>query len=162
VNDPVLRARQALASLRVDPVSPLCATRELAESAVDLAFLDLAGFRGFNNSHGQDAGDAVLAELAAALREIPAAAVIRDGGDEFLIVGAPTRATLAEALDAFRRGWPARFAARFGEGTPVVSRILTTSGQGKDLRSMRERLGRALTSLKGANPPGVEGLLVTL
>jgi GGDEF domain-containing protein len=145
-----------------DLVRLLWATRELAESPVDLAFLDLAGFRAFNNTHGQDAGDAVLAELAAALREIPAASVIRDGGDEFLVVGAPTRAPLAEALDAFRRAWPARFKARFGEGAPVVSRILTTSGQGKDLRAMRERLGRALTSLKRASPPGVEGLLVTL
>jgi diguanylate cyclase (GGDEF)-like protein len=67
------------------------AVSELAASRVDVAFLDLAGFRAFNNAHGQDAGDAVLAELAAALREIPSAAVVRDGGDEFLVVGAPTR-----------------------------------------------------------------------
>ena len=89
-------------------------------------------------------------------------AVSRHGGDEFLVVGAPTRSGLAAALDAFRRAWPARFAARFGEGTPVVSRILTTSGQSKDLRAMRERLGRALTPLKRAAPPGPDGLLVTL
>jgi diguanylate cyclase (GGDEF)-like protein len=81
-----------------DLVRLFCATRELAESAVDLAFLDLAGFRAFNNTHGQDAGDAVLAELAAALLEVPAARVIRDGGDEFLVVSAPTRAPLADAL----------------------------------------------------------------
>ncbi len=145
-----------------DLVRLFSATRELGEAAVDLAFLDLAGFRAFNNARGQDVGDAVLAELATALQEIPAASVIRDGGDEFLVVGAPERAGLPGSLDAFRRAWPARFAARFGAGTPVVSRILSTSGHGRDLRAMRERLGRALSSLKNAGPPGVEGVLVSL
>jgi GGDEF domain-containing protein len=138
------------------------ATRELAESQVDLAFLDLAGFRAFNNAHGQDAGDAVLAELARALRDIPTAAIVRDGGDEFLVVGAPTRAGLAEALHDFRRAWPARFRARFGERTPVASRILVTSGPGKDLHAMRGELGRSLGPLKSGQAPGSEGILVTV
>jgi GGDEF domain-containing protein len=137
----------------------LAATRELAESHVELAFLDLAGFRAFNNANGQDAGDAVLAEFARALAEISTAAIVRDGGDEFLVVGAPTRRGLAEALDDFRRAWPARFRARFGEGKPVASRILVTSGPGKDLRAMRERLGRSLAPLKSAQAPGPDGVL---
>lgn len=138
------------------------ATRELAEARVELAFLDLAGFRAFNNAHGQDAGDAVLAEFARALGEISTAATVRDGGDEFLVVGAPTRTGLAEGLDEFRRAWPARFRARFGEGTSVASRILVTSGPGKDLRAMRERLGQSLAPLKIAPPPGPESMLVAV
>lgn len=137
------------------------ATPELADAKVELAFLDLAGFRGFNNAHGQDAGDAVLAEVARALQEIPAAAVVRDGGDEFLVIGAPTRAGLTEALDTFRRAWPARFRARFGDGAPVASRILVTEGKGGGLRAMRERLGRSLAPLKNGAPVGAEGMLVT-
>jgi GGDEF domain-containing protein len=138
------------------------ATRELAESRVELAFLDLAGFRAFNNAHGQDTGDAVLAEFAQALREIPTAAVVRDGGDEFLVVGAPTCTGLVEALHEFRHRWPARFRARFGERTPVASRILVTSGPGKDVRAMRERLGRSLAPLKSAPAPGPESVLVAV
>jgi GGDEF domain-containing protein len=136
------------------------ATRELADARVELAFLDLAGFRAFNNAHGQDAGDDVLAEIARALVEIPAAAIVRDGGDEFLVVGAPTREGLKRDLDAFRRAWPARFRKRFGGEEPVVSRILVTSGAGRDLHAMRERLGRSLAPLKHAAPPGAEGMLV--
>jgi GGDEF domain-containing protein len=136
------------------------ATRALADSPVELAFLDLAGFRAFNNAHGQDAGDAVLGEVARALCEIPACAVVRDGGDEFLVLGAPTRAGLAESLDAFRQGWPERFRARFGAGAPVASRILVTRGAGADLRAMRERLGRSLGPLKSGPAPGDAGILV--
>jgi GGDEF domain-containing protein len=138
------------------------ATRELADSRVELAFLDLAGFRAFNNAYGQEAGDEVLAEFARALREIPAAAIVRDGGDEFLVVSAPTRTGLVQDLDDFRRVWPARFRARFADRTPVASRILVSSGPGEELRAMRERLGRSLAPLKGAPPPPAEGLLVTV
>jgi GGDEF domain-containing protein len=136
------------------------ATEALSESQVEVAFLDLAGFRAFNNAHGQDAGDAVLAEFAQALRSVPSAAVVRDGGDEFLLVGAPTRTRLAEALDDLRRKWPARFRTRFGDGAPVSSRILVTSGVGKELRAMRDRMGRSLAPLKSAPAPGPDGMLV--
>jgi GGDEF domain-containing protein len=128
-------------------------TPELAASVVEVAFLDLAGFRSFNNAHGQDAGDAVLSEVASSLRDIPAAVAVRDGGDEFLVLGAPTRRDLEADLDAFRRAWPARFRARFGDHTPVVSRILVTacaaapcaeraSGSGDRSRSRRARRSR--------------------
>ena len=137
----------------------LGATPGLAASRLELAFLDLAGFRAFNNAHGQDMGDAVLAEVARALSEIRSAAVVRDGGDEFLVIGAPTRTRLAEDLDAFRRAWPARFRVRFGDATPVSARILVTSGAGRDLRAIREHLGRSLAPLKHGLPPGPEGLL---
>ncbi len=129
---------------------------------MEVAFLDLAGFRAFNNAHGQDAGDAVLGELARALEGIPSTAVVRDGGDEFLVVGAPTRSGLSDALGRFLRAWPARFRARFGDTTPVASRVLTTSGPGGELRAMRERLGRSLAPLKSQPAPGPEGMMVAI
>lgn len=133
----------------------------LSKMDVELAFLDLAGFRAFNNAHGQDAGDAVLAEIAAALREdLHDAAVVRDGGDEYLVIGAPGRAGLADDLDAFRKRWPARFQKRFPDTTIVSARILVGKTRGDGLRGFREKLGQALAPLKHREAPGVEGMLV--
>ena len=133
----------------------------LAKSSVELAFLDLAGFRAFNNAHGQDAGDAVLAEIATALREeLDDAAVVRDGGDEYLVVGAPTRTGLAEDLDAFRKRWPERFARRFPGADVVSARILVGTATGNALRPLREQLGKALAPLKHRDAQGSDGLLV--
>ncbi|MCB0579351.1 MAG: diguanylate cyclase [Phaeodactylibacter sp.] len=121
----------------------------LAAAPCTLAFFDLIGFRAFNNAHGQDRGDDVLEELAAALMEIEGAAAIRDGGDEFLLVGAPG-ADLEAAIDRFEAAWPARFAARFGDvGETVRPRVLLGHvGRGDRLREAREALGRAVGELK--------------
>lgn len=144
-----------------DVASLFSALGGLSKADVELAFLDLAGFRAFNNAYGQDAGDAVLAEVATALREeLHDAATVRDGGDEYLVVGAPTRAGLADDLDAFRKRWPARFAKRFPGAGVVSARILVGRAPGSDLRALRERLGRSLAPLKMKEPPGAEGLLV--
>jgi diguanylate cyclase (GGDEF)-like protein len=144
-----------------DVASLFGALEGLAKNEVELAFLDLAGFRAFNNAHGQDAGDAVLAEIATALREeLEDAAVVRDGGDEYLVVGAPTRTGLAEDLDAFRARWPERFRKRFPGADIVSARILVGKARGSELRALRERLGKALAPLKHRDAPGPEGLLV--
>ncbi len=121
----------------------------LAATGTDVAFIDLIGFRAFNNRFGQDAGDEVLRVFGAAVSEIPSAATIRDGGDEFLVVGAPCRRSLLDDLDAFRKRWPALFVARFGEVPPVAPRILVRRGECGELRAMRERLGQEITTLKG-------------
>ncbi|MCA9607249.1 MAG: diguanylate cyclase [Myxococcales bacterium] len=122
----------------------------LASAPCTLAFLDLVGFRAFNNTHGQERGDAVLEELAAALMEVEGAAAVRDGGDELLLIGAPG-ADLGAAIDAFEAAWPARFAARFGTGAPVLPRILIGDvGRGDRLRHAREVLGRAVADLKNS------------
>ena len=132
----------------------------LADATVPIAFLDLAGFGAFNNAFGQDLGDAVLAAIARELMAIDFARAIRDGGDEFIVVGAPSRAGLDRDLDAFRRAWPARFHAAFGADVPAVApRILVTDAKGRELRQARERLGRGMGKVKDASkslsPEGV-------
>ena len=71
-----------------------------------LGFIDLIGFRAFNNRYGQDAGDEVLRLFATQLKTIPLACAVRDGGDEFLVIGAPCRDPLAADLQ--RSWWPGR------------------------------------------------------
>jgi GGDEF domain-containing protein len=135
----------------------------LATAETEVAFLDLAGFRAFNNAHGQDAGDAVLAAFAAELARLDAASAIRDGGDEFVVLGAPARTGLARDLQAFRRAWPGLFRARFGADAPTVAaRILVTRTRGASLRQARETLGRTIGTLKNRDKPGPEGLLVEI
>ena len=62
----------------------------LAKAPIDLAFIDLAGFGEFNNALGMDMGDRVLRTFAQALARIPGTMAIRDGGDEFIVLGPPT------------------------------------------------------------------------
>lgn len=134
----------------------------LASAETEIAFIDLIGFRTFNNKFGQTAGDDVLRELATELVTLDATCTVRDGGDEYLVVGAPTRTGLRDTMDAFRReAWPRRFRAVFGEGVPPVApRILVTRTPGRDLRKAREELGRGITSLKHEIADPVSGILV--
>ena len=133
----------------------------LAAAETELAFIDLAGFRAFNNAHGQDAGDNVLAAFAGELSRLDASVAIRDGGDEFLVVGAPARGALPRDLDSFRQAWPTAFRARFGADVPPVApRILVTKTRGAELRAAREVLGRTIATLKDRGKPGPEGILV--
>jgi GGDEF domain-containing protein len=87
----------------------------LGREEVDVAFLDLVDFGAWNNALGMERGDALLAALAAELRTIPGALAIRDGGDEFLVVGRPTAHGLVEQLETFRRAWPGRLRAILGD-----------------------------------------------
>lgn len=121
----------------------------LASSSVRMAFMDLAGFRAFNNQYGQDLGDAVLAAFADELQEIPDSMTIRDGGDEFLVLGAPMGSDLPESIRAFRERWPSRFVEEFGsDAPPVTARVLLATVDGSRLREARERLGREVGALK--------------
>ena len=124
----------------------------LGDTPIEVAFLDLAGFGVFNNRHGMAMGDAVLREFAHALAEVPGTMAIRDGGDEFLSLGAPGGTGLAQALDAFRRAWPARLKARFGPEAKVAPRILVTRTTGAHLVEARDDLGRRIAELKTAYP----------
>lgn len=132
----------------------------LSRCHVELAFIDLVGFRAFNNRFGQDRGDEVLRVFARELDSISSTRAIRDGGDEFLLLGAPTRTGLEAAIDEFRRAWPARFAATFGgDVPPVAPRVLLGHTRGAALRHARERLGREIGSMKHDVIPGPEGVL---
>jgi GGDEF domain-containing protein len=123
--------------------------RGLAGAACKVCFLDLAGFRAFNNAYGQARGDAVLAAFARELGSIDECVAIRDGGDEFLLVGAPTGRTLGSAIEALRDRWPGRFVELFGEDAkPVVARFLVAEVAGNGLRNAREELGRMVGELK--------------
>jgi GGDEF domain-containing protein len=133
----------------------------VASEPIDVAFVDVAGFGAWNTAHGQVAGDEVLTLLAATLDEIPAARVIRDGGDEFLVIGAPRRDAMDSHLQSLLDAWPTRWAAAFGS-LPIVSpRMVVMAARAGDLRSARERLGRSIGDLKVLAPdPGPHGILV--
>lgn len=133
----------------------------IAAAPVEIAFGDLAGFREFNNAFGQEMGDRVLRTFATALSEVDASLAIRDGGDEFLVVGAPTRRDLADDLERFGAAWPPRFAAEFGPAADVVRpRFVVAAVEGRDLRSAREHLGRAISGVKADVPePPPEGVV---
>jgi GGDEF domain-containing protein len=133
----------------------------IASSPVGIAFGDLAGFREFNNAHGQEMGDRVLRTFATALSEIDASLAIRDGGDEFLVIGAPTRRDLVPDLERFRAEWPARFGRAHGATATVVApRFVVAEVVGRDLRDGRDRLGRAISGVKAEAPdPPPEGVL---
>jgi GGDEF domain-containing protein len=132
----------------------------IAGAPVAIAFGDLAGFREFNNAFGQEMGDRVLRTFATALSELDASLAIRDGGDEFLVVGAPTRRDLAEDLERFGAEWPARSAGSTARGRVVAPRFVVSSVEGRELRAARERLGRAISGVKAEAPdPPPEGVL---
>jgi diguanylate cyclase (GGDEF)-like protein len=132
----------------------------LSAAQLELAFIDLIGFRAFNNRYGQQRGDDVLRVFAQELGSLADARVVRDGGDEFLVIGAPTRTGLASELDRFRQQWPARFAACFGADVATVApRIVVGRARGDALLRARESAGRAIIALKDLPEIGTAGVL---
>jgi GGDEF domain-containing protein len=122
----------------------------LADRRLEVAFCDLANFGTFNSTYGQAAGDGALAVFAATLQgELPGCRVVRDGGDEFVIVGPPTWSGLRAELDRFVATWPARFRDRFGDGPTMVSpRISGMTVRAASLLAAREALGLRIGALK--------------
>ncbi len=131
----------------------------LSSARIELAFIDLAGFRAFNNAYGQERGDDVLRVFGKALTTLPLVRAIRDGGDEFLLVSAPGTQGLEHRVHQFRGTWPEIFREAFGpEVPPVAPRVLVGHTTGAGLMSARETLGRAITGLKHDLIPGPEGI----
>jgi len=147
----------------IDIANLLASLPGLAPTSLELAFIDLIGFRAFNNHFGQDAGDDVLRRFATELKTIPVSRAIRDGGDEFLVIGAPSRGELEADLRVFMTAWKARFHAVFGADVPAVTpRVVVSSGRASELRGLRQRLGREITALKTLESIPETGVLVTV
>ncbi len=76
----------------VDPLTGLPNRRALDETlnrlsgGYSLAMVDIDHFKAFNDQHGHAAGDSVLRNVAARLRQTASGAVFRYGGEEFCIV----------------------------------------------------------------------------
>ena len=118
---------------------------------MDVAFLDLAGFRAFNKRHAsQDEGDRLMGVLGAALRDIPGILPARIGGDEMLLLGKPT-AAIGDAIAAWRAAWPARLRMA-GFSDIVAPRILIGKGPVRDISSLRRDLGEGIFRMKEQYP----------
>jgi len=84
-----------------------------ADSPVLLAFIDLDDFKAINDTHGHDAGDRFLIEVAHRLREglRERDMVARHGGDEFVVLtagaynpGVPAERALRERIETLVEG----------------------------------------------------------
>jgi GGDEF domain-containing protein len=136
---------------------------KLSAQPMIAAFIDLAGFGKFNNRFGQDTGDEVLRKFAGHLTaSLPGGRPVRDGGDEFLVIGTPTGTRLGEDLEAMRASWPGVFHAAFGADVPPVApRVVVVPCRCGELRAARRYLGRSIAGLKAAHPaPPPEGVVV--
>lgn len=131
----------------------------LAGASVDIAFIDLAGFGVFNHDYGMERGDHVLRTFAQALARISGAMAIRDGGDEFIILGTPTGTALPVRMATFREDWAAEFAETYGGGI-VAPRILTATTTGARIVDARNELGLRIAQVKdetlSVGPVGVQ------
>lgn len=136
----------------------------LAAAPWEVAFLDLIGFRAFNNQRGMAEGDRALAVFAGALRDVPGVSAIRDGGDEFLAVAAPAGRGpgLADRMRAFLLAWRGGFDAVFPGAPPVAPRVLVGRAPGRDLVALRDGLGRAIGKLKHVRDQPIAGFVVDL
>jgi GGDEF domain-containing protein len=120
----------------------------LAAAPLSLAFCDLIRFREFNNARGQEEGDRLLRRFAEVLDSVPRARPIRDGGDEFLVIGAPTGGSLVDSLSELLARWRTVVAAEFPGAPPVAPRIVVAATTGGRLLASREQLGRAIGRAK--------------
>jgi len=125
----------------------------LARSRIEIAFIDLAGFGAWNTRFGQSLGDRVLRSFAQTLAEIPGTVSTRDGGDEFVVLGAPTADGLEPKMRAACAAWQVRFRTEYGaELAPVRPRVLITTTSGGRLLAARDALGFAIGTLKARWP----------
>ena len=132
---------------------------------IDIAFIDLAGFGVFNNGFGMEMGDRVLRTFAQAIARVPGTMAIRDGGDEFIVLGTPTGIGLPARMTAMRAAWADEFASTYGHGV-VAPRVLTATTTGERIVDARNILGievaRVKERLSSVGPLGVQVDLGTL
>jgi len=132
----------------------------LSAAPVEVGFLDMAGFGVWNTGYGQAAGDELLALLTSELRTLPESRTIRDGGDEFLVIGAPEAVGLEERLRALFTRWATVSRERYPDLPVVPLRASVTVTRADGLRTARENLGRWIGEVKHAYPdPPPEGVV---
>jgi hypothetical protein len=132
----------------------------LAGAPIEIAFLDLADFGAWNTEHGQAAGDELLARLTAVLRGVAESRTIRDGGDEFLVVGAPLAEGLEDKLRTLFARWAEHSEATSADLPSVALRGVITTTRADAMRTAREDLGRWIGVIKAEFPePPPEGVL---
>lgn len=136
--------------------------RRRARSAAPLSFLiaDIDHFKSINDTHGHDAGDRVLVEVAAALRRSTREQdiVARWGGEEFLVVLPDSGPEAAAAVgERIRRETLRTCAAGAGLPTPVTLTIgVVVHRNGETFGDAVGRADRALYRGKEAGRDRVE------
>lgn len=93
---------------------------------VVVLLVDLVGFKAINDTHGHDAGDAILATVAGRLATVagPAGLAARLGGDEFAVVTTGPAGRRADA-DAWLSDWLHRLHSRLTTPVTVDGQALT-------------------------------------
>lgn len=128
-----------------------------AHSNVQLAMIDLDGFKDINDSLGHGAGDALLVALARRLRELlPEAVIGRLGGDEFAVLFSPERpvgrARLLELVAGLST--PIEYGQlRFGVSASLG--FLDAPSKGLTVKDCLERADHAMYSAKTEQGPSV-------
>lgn len=84
-------------------IESVVASALASEATTMVAFIDLDGLKGINDTIGHEAGDALIAEAAWRLRtNLPNAPAARIGGDEFLVVAPASEADTIAFASAVR------------------------------------------------------------
>jgi diguanylate cyclase (GGDEF)-like protein/PAS domain S-box-containing protein len=96
------------------------------ENMLAVAFIDLDGFKGVNDTHGHEAGDHVLTTIAARMREVlrEGDTLARNGGDEFVAL----LVDLATTSDA----------------QPMLTRLLDAASQCIEFHGMQLRVSASI------------------
>lgn len=108
-----------------------------------LAMIDIDHFKGFNDSHGHDAGDRVLQAVAKLLRRHAGGEAFRFGGEEFCIVYPGRRSqTAMQSLESTRAALEARrieVRSAGKKGPPKPKQVQVTLSAGLAARNEHQR-----------------------
>lgn len=117
--------------------------------SVSVVFFDLDHFKLVNDTHGHDAGDAILRLLGKTLRrcEDDSCVTARMGGEEFVVVLAANR---PEDAMAFAERVRTRFGAAAAKYDCTVSAGVAHRRAGEELGDTMKRADRALYAAKAA------------